>query len=62
MSCPIGTLFRCVDSIYSAVQEIFPLITALGFGCLLQVPLVALQAAMPLKDMATASSGFMFLR
>ncbi|KIK74351.1 hypothetical protein PAXRUDRAFT_175975, partial [Paxillus rubicundulus Ve08.2h10] len=33
-----------------------------GIGCLFQVPLVALQAAMPLKDMATASSGYMFLR
>ncbi|KAG8217929.1 MFS general substrate transporter [Butyriboletus roseoflavus] len=45
-----------------AEQEIFPLIAALGSGCLFQVPLVALQAAMPLKDMATASSGFMFIR
>ncbi|KAI9574223.1 MFS general substrate transporter [Boletus coccyginus] len=45
-----------------ATQEIYPLIVSLGIGCLLQVPLVALQAAMPLKDMATASSAFMFLR
>ncbi|KAF8550440.1 MFS general substrate transporter [Imleria badia] len=45
-----------------AEQEVFPLIAAIGIGCLFQVPLVALQAAMPLKDMATASSGFMFLR
>ncbi|KAI9574224.1 MFS general substrate transporter [Boletus coccyginus] len=41
-----------------ATQEIYPLIVSLGIGCLLQVPLVALQAAMPLKDMATASSAF----
>jgi len=45
-----------------ARQEIFPLIAALGIGCLFQIPLVALQAAMPIKDMATASSGFMFIR
>jgi len=45
-----------------AEQEIYPLIAALGIGCLFQVPLVALQAAMPMKDMATASSAFMFLR
>ena len=51
-----------VYPIYSAKQEVFPLITALGIGCLFQVPLVALQAAMPMKDMATASSGFMFIR
>ena len=46
----------------SAEQEIFPMISAFGLGCLFQVPLVALQAAMPLKDMATSSSGLMFLR
>ena len=46
----------------SAEQVIFPMISAFGLGCLFQVPLVALQAAMPLKDMATSSSGFIFLR
>jgi hypothetical protein len=46
----------------SAEKEIFPLIAVLGMSPLNQVPLVALQAAMPLKDMATASSGYMFLR
>ncbi|KIK92949.1 hypothetical protein PAXRUDRAFT_829496 [Paxillus rubicundulus Ve08.2h10] len=45
-----------------AQKEIFPLIAALGIGCLFQIPLVVLQAAMPLKDMATASSAYMFLR
>ncbi|KIJ16696.1 hypothetical protein PAXINDRAFT_98514 [Paxillus involutus ATCC 200175] len=45
-----------------AEKEIFPLIATLGIGCLFQVPLIALQAAMPLKDMATASSGYYFLR
>ncbi|KAF8843669.1 MFS general substrate transporter [Paxillus ammoniavirescens] len=45
-----------------AEKEIFPLIAALGISSLNQVPLVALQAAMPLKDMATASSGYVFLR
>ncbi|KIJ04526.1 hypothetical protein PAXINDRAFT_141895, partial [Paxillus involutus ATCC 200175] len=45
-----------------AEKEIFPLIAVLGMSPLNQVPLVALQAAMPLKDMATASSGYMFLR
>ena len=46
----------------SAEQVIFPMISASGLGCLFQVPLVALQAAMPLKDTATSSSGLMFLR
>ena len=48
--------------IYSARQEVFPLIAALGLGPLVQVPLLALQAAMPIKDMATASSALIFLR
>ncbi|KIK79858.1 hypothetical protein PAXRUDRAFT_260844 [Paxillus rubicundulus Ve08.2h10] len=45
-----------------AEKEIFPLIATLGIGCLFQIPLVALHAAMPLNDMATASSGYFFLR
>ncbi|KAH0826959.1 MFS general substrate transporter [Lanmaoa asiatica] len=45
-----------------AEQELFPLVAAIGIGFLFQTPMVALQAAMPLKDMATATSGFMFLR
>ncbi|KAG2116460.1 MFS general substrate transporter [Suillus discolor] len=38
-----------------AAQEIYPLITSLGVGCLFQ-------AAMPIKDMATSTGTFMFLR
>ncbi|KAF8550442.1 hypothetical protein OG21DRAFT_1525132 [Imleria badia] len=46
----------------NAEQEVFPLVAAIGAGFLFHVPLVALQAAMPMKDIATATSGFMFLR
>ncbi|KAG6370062.1 MFS general substrate transporter [Boletus reticuloceps] len=45
-----------------AEQELFPLVSALGVGFLYQVPIVALQAAMPTEDMATATSAYMFLR
>ncbi|KAG6371837.1 MFS general substrate transporter, partial [Boletus reticuloceps] len=45
-----------------AAQELFPLVSALGVGFLYQVPIVALQAAMPTEDMATATSAYMFLR
>ncbi|KAG1792985.1 major facilitator superfamily domain-containing protein [Suillus plorans] len=45
-----------------AAQEIYPLITSLGVGCLFQSPLIAIQAAMPIKDMATSTGTFMFLR
>lgn len=46
----------------SAVKEIFPLIAGAGLGCLFQTPLIGLQAAMPLKDMATSTGAFGFLR
>lgn len=45
-----------------AEQEIYPLVAALGIGCLFQTPLVAVQAAMPIKDMATSTGAFVFLR
>ncbi|KAG2111720.1 major facilitator superfamily domain-containing protein [Suillus discolor] len=46
----------------SAEKEIYPLIAALGVGGLFQTPLVAIQAAMPIKDMATSTGAFVFLR
>ncbi|KAL4068097.1 MFS general substrate transporter [Scleroderma citrinum] len=46
----------------NAEKELYPFIAALGVGSLFQVPVVALQAAMPLKDMATASGAYLFLR
>jgi len=46
----------------TAFKVVFPLITALGLGSLFQVPLIALQAAMPIKDMATTTSTFGFIR
>jgi len=54
------TMFNGTSS--TAVKVIFPLIAALGLGCLFQVPLIALQAAMPLKDMATTTATFGFIR
>ncbi|KAF8121969.1 MFS general substrate transporter [Boletus edulis] len=62
MTLGVGLMIMLDYTSSLAEQEIFPLIAALGIGCLFQVPLIALQAAMPLKDMATASSGFVFIR
>ncbi|KAF9235568.1 major facilitator superfamily domain-containing protein [Melanogaster broomeanus] len=62
MTLGMGLMIMLDNTSSLTVQEIFPLIATLGIGCLFQIPLVALQAAMPLQDMATASSGFMFLR
>ncbi|KAH0826974.1 major facilitator superfamily domain-containing protein [Lanmaoa asiatica] len=60
----VGTgLLITLDHTSSIVeQEVFPLVAGIGAGFLLQVPMVVIQAAMPLKDMATATSGFMSLR
>jgi hypothetical protein len=38
------------------------LIPALGVGFLFQAPLIAVQAAMPLRDMATSTATFGLLR
>ncbi|ELU38441.1 MFS amino acid permease [Rhizoctonia solani AG-1 IA] len=46
----------------SAKQEIFLAVAALGVGSLFQTPLIGLHAAMPLKDMATATAAFGLIR
>ncbi|KAJ3574818.1 hypothetical protein NP233_g1504 [Leucocoprinus birnbaumii] len=58
----MGLMIMLTGTSSTAVKEIFPLITALGLGSLFQTPLIALQAAMPLKDMATTTSTFGFIR
>ncbi|KAH9998106.1 MFS general substrate transporter [Russula compacta] len=50
------------DESSTAKKVLYPLVAALGIGCLFQTPLVALQAAMPIKDMATSTGAFGFLR
>ncbi|KAF5327370.1 hypothetical protein D9619_004462 [Psilocybe cf. subviscida] len=56
-------LMSMLDSHSSnAVKVIYPLISAFGLGALFQTPLIALQAAMPIKDMATSTGTFGFIR
>ncbi|KAG7447925.1 MFS general substrate transporter [Guyanagaster necrorhizus] len=56
-------LMIMLDSYSNTAEKIlFPLIAALGLGTMFQVPLIALQAAMPLKDMATSTAAFGFIR
>ncbi|KZT58571.1 MFS general substrate transporter [Calocera cornea HHB12733] len=49
---------------YSSIarQEVFLLVAAIGMGCLFQPPLIGVQAAMPLKDMATSTATYGLLR
>ncbi|KAJ3732293.1 MFS general substrate transporter [Lentinula guzmanii] len=46
----------------TAMKELYPFVAAIGIGCLFQTPLIALQAAMPLRDMATSTGAFGFIR
>ncbi|KDR73516.1 hypothetical protein GALMADRAFT_614600 [Galerina marginata CBS 339.88] len=46
----------------TAVKVVYPLVASIGVGCLFQTPLIGLQAAMPIKDMATSTATFGFLR
>ncbi|KAN0140985.1 Major facilitator superfamily domain containing protein [Lactarius tabidus] len=57
-----GLMTTLDDHSNTAEKVLYPLITASGIGCLFQTPLTALQAAMPLKDMATSTGAFGFLR
>jgi len=45
-----------------ALKAIFPLIAAIGVGGLFQTPLICLQAAMPIKDMATSTGAMVLIR
>lgn len=46
----------------TAKQELVLLVAGLGVGCFFQPPLIALQAAMPLKDMAVSTAVFTLIR
>ncbi|KJA27390.1 hypothetical protein HYPSUDRAFT_35275 [Hypholoma sublateritium FD-334 SS-4] len=56
-------LMTMLDSLSSvAVKVVYPLVAAIGLGCIFQTPLIGLQAAMPIKDMATTTATFGFIR
>ncbi|KAG1836612.1 MFS general substrate transporter [Suillus subluteus] len=57
-----GLMIMLDNTTTIVAQEVYPLIASLGIGCVFQTPLIAIQAAMPLKDMATSTGAFMFLR
>jgi hypothetical protein len=56
-------LMIMLDAYSTTVEKVwYPLVAAIGLGSLFQTPLIGLQAAMPIKDMATSTSTFGFLR
>lgn len=62
MSIGYGLMIMLDDNTSTALKEIYPLIAALGVGGLFQTPLIGVQAAMPLKDMATSTAAFTLIR
>ncbi|KAG8750552.1 hypothetical protein FRC11_010314, partial [Ceratobasidium sp. 423] len=62
MTLGFGLLIMFDEKTSLAKQEIFLFVVALGCGGLLQAPLVGLHAAMPIKDMATATAAFGLIR
>ncbi|KAI0374828.1 MFS amino acid permease [Pilatotrama ljubarskyi] len=57
-----GLMIMLDDTSNEAEKTLYPLVTALGLGCLFSTPLIGLQASMPLKDMAVSTSAFLLLR
>ncbi|KAI6045676.1 MFS general substrate transporter [Pisolithus marmoratus] len=57
-----GLMIMLDSTSNKSVKELYPLVAAIGIGCLFQTPLVGLQAAMPLRDMATSTGAYIFLR
>ncbi|THH27245.1 hypothetical protein EUX98_g6938 [Antrodiella citrinella] len=57
-----GLMTQLSNTSNIAEQVLYLLIAALGIGCLFQTPLIGLQASMPLKDMATTTGTFGFIR
>lgn len=57
-----GLMIQLDENSNTAEKVLYLLVAALGIGCLFQTPLIGLQAAMPLKDMATSTSTFAFIR
>ena len=55
-------LRRGAEPLRSAEQVLYLLVAALGVGILFQAPLIAVQAAMPLKEMATSTATFGLIR
>ncbi|CAE6455549.1 unnamed protein product [Rhizoctonia solani] len=62
MTLGFGLLIMLDEKTSLAKQEIFLAVAALGVGSLFQTPLIGLHAAMPLKDMATATAAFGLIR
>ncbi|GJJ12694.1 hypothetical protein Clacol_006938 [Clathrus columnatus] len=62
MTLGFGLMIQLTDTTSNALKAVYPLIAAIGVGGLFQTPLIALQASMPLKDMATSTAAMVLIR
>ena len=62
LTLSFGLLLTLDEKSHTVEKVIYLLIAALGVGCFFQTPLIALQAAMPLKDMATSTATLGLMR
>ncbi|EIW79090.1 MFS general substrate transporter [Coniophora puteana RWD-64-598 SS2] len=62
MIAGFGAMITLDETSSLAVQDILILIVAGGAACLFQPPLIAMQAAMPLKEMATTTGAYVLVR
>ncbi|KAI0699708.1 MFS general substrate transporter [Cytidiella melzeri] len=57
-----GLMTQLDEKSNTAEKVLYLMVAAIGIGCLFQTPLIGLQAAMPLRDMATSTATFGFIR
>ncbi|KAL0566008.1 hypothetical protein V5O48_016002 [Marasmius crinis-equi] len=62
MTLGFGLMIQLDDTSSHVEQEMYIFVAALGAGCFFQIPTVALQACMPLAQMATSTTAFILVR
>ncbi|KAJ3907430.1 MFS general substrate transporter [Lentinula edodes] len=62
MTLGYGLMIQLSDTSNRAEKELYLLVAAIGVGSLFQPPMIALQAAMPVADMASSTAAFGLIR
>ncbi|KDQ21893.1 hypothetical protein BOTBODRAFT_40523 [Botryobasidium botryosum FD-172 SS1] len=62
MTLGYGVMIRLDEASHRVEKVLYLMVAALGVGCLFQTPLIGLQAAMPISDMATSTAAFGLIR
>jgi hypothetical protein len=62
MALGYGLMIMLDEKTSLAAQLLITLVSGLGFGGLFHPPLIGMQAAMPIKDMATSTATFGLIR